>query len=201
MVPRRSNDRSRRGACGVPPVRIGLWKMRGSGGLRPPCSTSPWLCRLASEGLRGDLIALCPRREFAAQLGPQRLLRHLPVEGSPFPQLCIVHVSPRLMIPVGRDVGAQRQTAMRQFCRWGAADAWRRCARRWSRPRAILVCCWILERAKGFEPSTPTLARLCSTPELRPRPDAAARRGLAAARRASYKAAPRLQGHLGTDGH
>jgi hypothetical protein len=27
-----------------------------------------------------------------------------------------------------------------------------------------------LERAKGFEPSTPTLARLCSTPELRPLP-------------------------------
>ena len=26
-----------------------------------------------------------------------------------------------------------------------------------------------LERAKGFEPSTPTLARSCSTPELRPR--------------------------------
>ncbi len=25
-----------------------------------------------------------------------------------------------------------------------------------------------VERAKGFEPSTPTLARLCSTPELRP---------------------------------
>src|ERR1700745_2381823 len=29
----------------------------------------------------------------------------------------------------------------------------------------------ILERAKGFEPSTPTLARLCSTPELHPRPN------------------------------
>src|SRR5262249_47549756 len=28
----------------------------------------------------------------------------------------------------------------------------------------------ILERAKGFEPSTPTLARSCSTPELHPRP-------------------------------
>ena len=28
-----------------------------------------------------------------------------------------------------------------------------------------------LERAKGFEPSTPTLARLCSTPELHPHPD------------------------------
>lgn len=27
---------------------------------------------------------------------------------------------------------------------------------------------YILERAKGFEPSTPTLARLCSTPELHP---------------------------------
>jgi len=26
----------------------------------------------------------------------------------------------------------------------------------------------ILERAKGIEPSTPTLARLCSTAELRP---------------------------------
>ena len=30
-----------------------------------------------------------------------------------------------------------------------------------------------LERAKGFEPSTPTLARLCSTPELRPHSAAA----------------------------
>src|ERR1700740_1898083 len=28
---------------------------------------------------------------------------------------------------------------------------------------------WILERARGFEPPTPTLARLCSTPELHPR--------------------------------
>ena len=27
-----------------------------------------------------------------------------------------------------------------------------------------------LERAKGFEPSTPTLARLCSTTELHPHP-------------------------------
>src|SRR3984957_17609631 len=27
-----------------------------------------------------------------------------------------------------------------------------------------------LERAKGFEPSTPTLARSCSTPELLPHP-------------------------------
>src|ERR1700691_4185982 len=33
----------------------------------------------------------------------------------------------------------------------------------------------IMERAKGFEPSTPTLARLCSTPELRPRSDLEAR--------------------------
>jgi hypothetical protein len=29
----------------------------------------------------------------------------------------------------------------------------------------------ILERAKGFEPSTPTLARSCSTPELHPHPN------------------------------
>ncbi len=32
-----------------------------------------------------------------------------------------------------------------------------------------------LERAKGFEPSTPTLARLCSTPELHPHPCISAR--------------------------
>ena len=31
----------------------------------------------------------------------------------------------------------------------------------------------LLERAKGFEPSTPTLARSCSTPELHPHPMAA----------------------------
>ena len=34
----------------------------------------------------------------------------------------------------------------------------------------------ILERAMGFEPTTPTLARLCSTPELHPHP----KRGYAA---------------------
>jgi hypothetical protein len=34
----------------------------------------------------------------------------------------------------------------------------------------ILVDPSTLERAKGFEPSTPTLARLCSTPELHPHP-------------------------------
>ena len=33
-----------------------------------------------------------------------------------------------------------------------------------------------LERAKGFEPSTPTLARSCSTPELHPHPKQAADR-------------------------
>ena len=32
----------------------------------------------------------------------------------------------------------------------------------------------ILERAKGLEPSTPTLARSCSTTELHPRPKALA---------------------------
>jgi len=31
-----------------------------------------------------------------------------------------------------------------------------------------------LERAKGFEPSTPTLARLCSTTELHPHPSGVA---------------------------
>jgi hypothetical protein len=31
-----------------------------------------------------------------------------------------------------------------------------------------------LERAKGFEPSAPTLARLCSTPELHPHPSGGA---------------------------
>jgi hypothetical protein len=37
-------------------------------------------------------------------------------------------------------------------------------------PQKALCNKEILERAKGFEPSTPTLARLCSTPELHPHP-------------------------------
>src|SRR6202011_367425 len=49
-----------------------------------------------------------------------------------------------------------------------------------------------LERAKGFEPSTPTLARSCSTPELHPHPREARRRGTAG--RATYaKSRRRLQ--------
>src|SRR5271154_2387786 len=36
--------------------------------------------------------------------------------------------------------------------------------------RNLLIVLEYLERAKGFEPSTPTLARLCSTPELHPHP-------------------------------
>src|SRR3954452_9533679 len=51
----------------------------------------------------------------------------------------------------------------------------------------------MLERAKGFEPSTPTLARLCSTPELRPRAAAAG-----AARRAlPRRPGPAWQGRSG----
>ena len=43
-----------------------------------------------------------------------------------------------------------------------------------NKPRNHLILPKKLERAKGFEPSTPTLARLCSTPELHPHPRAAA---------------------------
>jgi hypothetical protein len=39
-----------------------------------------------------------------------------------------------------------------------------------------------LERAKGFEPSTPTLARSCSTPELHPHPRTGPRVALASRR-------------------
>ena len=47
-------------------------------------------------------------------------------------------------------------------------------SRQWTSPSSrvtatnALMLIGNLERAKGFEPSTPTLARLCSTPELRP---------------------------------
>src|SRR5438094_5128587 len=41
-----------------------------------------------------------------------------------------------------------------------------------------------LERAKGFEPSTPTLARSCSTPELHPRPNSG--RAMAAGLSSTY---------------
>src|ERR1700752_4988330 len=47
--------------------------------------------------------------------------------------------------------------------RWGAATK-AAC----SRPPTIWFPAEKQERAKGLEPSTPTLARLCSTPELRP---------------------------------
>ena len=39
---------------------------------------------------------------------------------------------------------------------------------------------FMMERAMGFEPTTPTLARLCSTPELHPHPAPGASRLYAA---------------------
>ena len=63
-----------------------------------------------------------------------------------------------------------------QRCMWGAttipsrnSTKTQKVARR--RPLQTFCCCRTqLERAKRFELSTLTLARLCSTPELRPRP-------------------------------
>jgi hypothetical protein len=51
-----------------------------------------------------------------------------------------------------------------------AADPYRGAAAKGAHKHLLVLK--ILERAKGFEPSTPTLARLCSTPELHPRPRA-----------------------------
>ena len=54
-----------------------------------------------------------------------------------------------------------------------------------------------LERAMGFEPTTPTLARLCSTPELRPRlqgPAVARARGIIARPRAFASARAMARG-------
>src|ERR1700685_4857518 len=48
-----------------------------------------------------------------------------------------------------------------------------------------------LERAKGLEPSTPTLARSCSTTELHPHP--CGRRWLAGNRETYAKSGPRMQ--------
>src|SRR6266700_426926 len=63
--------------------------------------------------------------------------------------------------------------------------------RRLSHQQVCLVSQDFLERAMGFEPTTPTLARLCSTPELHPHP----KRGYAAkAANSSYaKTGPALQ--------
>ena len=49
-----------------------------------------------------------------------------------------------------------------------------------------------LERAKGFEPSTPTLARSCSTPELHPHPRDW-RRAIADNGQSYAKCGPRMQ--------
>ena len=48
-----------------------------------------------------------------------------------------------------------------------------------------------LERAKGFEPSTPTLARSCSTPELHPHPLGTAARNARAAKAVPIAKSPR----------
>ena len=57
-----------------------------------------------------------------------------------------------------------------------------------------------LERAKGFEPSTPTLARSCSTPELHPRPNSG--RAMAAGLSSTYaKRTEALQPSLSVHSH
>jgi hypothetical protein len=58
--------------------------------------------------------------------------------------------------------------------------------------RQTLPICKNLERAKGFEPSTPTLARSCSTTELHPHPRDW-RRSLAGNGESYAKSAPRMQ--------
>jgi hypothetical protein len=60
-----------------------------------------------------------------------------------------------------------------QVCCWQVASctAKVKAGKHKSRPEAACASVRLegkLERAKGFEPSTPTLARLCSTPELHP---------------------------------
>jgi hypothetical protein len=57
----------------------------------------------------------------------------------------------------------------RLFANCAAFRGHKRSLRASEKPREVRGSAEKLERAKGFEPSTPTLARLCSTPELRPR--------------------------------
>src|SRR5271156_6428978 len=56
--------------------------------------------------------------------------------------------------------------------------------------QTLVACEENLERAKGFEPSTPTLARSCSTTELHPHPRDW-RRSLASNGQSYAKTAPR----------
>src|SRR3982074_3280324 len=60
--------------------------------------------------------------------------------------------------------------------------------------RAFVQLCHqkVLERAKGFEPSTPTLARSCSTTELHPHPRDW-RRSLTGNAQSYAKCGPRMQ--------
>ena len=79
-------------------------------------------------------------------------------------QHCARH--PRL--PVERQAGilSTRRRSVEQRSTWRLVSVEWSDANRSS--RYIVESSRRLERAKGFEPSTPTLARLCSTPELRP---------------------------------
>ena len=70
--------------------------------------------------------------------------------------------------------------------------------------RADLLIDWSLaeklERAKGFEPSTPTLARSCSTPELHPHPLVVWPKSLIGRQGRSYSQKGRLKATLAANG-
>src|SRR5262249_44334306 len=85
-----------------------------------------------------------------------------PVGNLPLELRALWCIAPRNPEPRG-NVLSYLLNPSRDGCVPGASQ--RRITCRYARRKLLET----LERAKGFEPSTPTLARLCSTPELRPR--------------------------------
>jgi hypothetical protein len=64
----------------------------------------------------------------------------------------------------------RERTQLRSRCFPRASPEWKRQGRLSAACQNLFRYREKLERAKGFEPSTPTLARSCSTPELHPHP-------------------------------
>ena len=141
-------------AYGVMVARVGLSKPRG----RKPGSGSRTRMR---------------RRDGANLLSPARRAR-------PAFRPFIAHLAGQVRATayIRRILGVGKAACAPLIC---CSRAFAPVSRQWTNPASgpsisnSLIYLGYLERARGFEPPTPTLARLCSTPELHPHPAAAGR--------------------------
>ena len=132
---------------------------------------------VASTDDRAVRLGLVGCEEFSAKCAPwqavawQELPKAKTVKDVPIQRLEPCRVN-RAIPELGRRSAGRRETSAPGRSldpRASVAEPQETCGLRRRRRTGSVRLEDRLERAKGFEPSTPTLARLCSTPELRPR--------------------------------